>query len=278
MKIILVGRGYWGSKLERVLLAAEHTLVDIVELPRDGAEALHDAGSKGAQAAVIATPAETHYALASAALHAGLDVLVEKPLTLSRQRSAELAAFAANQGKILAVDSTFVHTAVFGKLRLLRQVHGPVRRYQSLRLAPGPDHVTLAAGWDLIVHDVAILEALGELRQGSVVKALPGEYTASARFALSSGGVADCHASRRWPEKVRTTAIEFADGTMVTWIGERLLNKDGAELLHETIEPLRAMLDDFIRRCELRLLLGLTDGQHGVEVCGLLEEAFGAGG
>jgi predicted dehydrogenase len=54
-------------------------------------------------ALVIATPAERHYAMARAALLAGKDVFVEKPLTLHCHEAEILSSLAERQARILMV-------------------------------------------------------------------------------------------------------------------------------------------------------------------------------
>ena len=56
---------------------------------------------------VICTPNDTHYALAKLALEAGLDVLCEKPLSLTAGEAADLARIAARRRRILAVPFTY---------------------------------------------------------------------------------------------------------------------------------------------------------------------------
>jgi len=51
---------------------------------------------------VIATPNDTHFTLAQAALNAGKHVVVDKPLTTSAAEARSLIALAAEKGKILA--------------------------------------------------------------------------------------------------------------------------------------------------------------------------------
>ena len=93
-RVGVVGAGYWGPNLIRNLAElpgsplaavadANPTRLDYIRA-RYPAVALYDAGAtlfnaQGIDAVVIATPAETHYALAREALLAGKHVFVEKP-------------------------------------------------------------------------------------------------------------------------------------------------------------------------------------------------------
>src|SRR5918998_2916647 len=92
--VAVVGAGYWGINHVRNFyeLGALRMICDTnreflaqlagrfpgVRVETDYRKALADESIRGV---VIATPAETHYSVASAAIEAGKDVLVEKPLT-----------------------------------------------------------------------------------------------------------------------------------------------------------------------------------------------------
>src|ERR1700693_1708893 len=95
-KIGLVGCGYWGSNLCRVL--AQHPQVDLRWICDPSPKALEKARrvAPGAglmttvesalahgevDGGVVAVPVESHYEVAMAALQAGRHVLVEKPLS-----------------------------------------------------------------------------------------------------------------------------------------------------------------------------------------------------
>jgi predicted dehydrogenase len=56
---------------------------------------------------VICTPNDTHYALARYALESGMDVLCEKPLSLSVAEAAELSRVASRRRRLLAVPFTY---------------------------------------------------------------------------------------------------------------------------------------------------------------------------
>jgi virulence factor len=55
------------------------------------------------QAAVVLTPAPTHFELIQTLLQAGVDVLVEKPATLSSQETARLGELAEKGGRVFMV-------------------------------------------------------------------------------------------------------------------------------------------------------------------------------
>ena len=57
----------------------------------------------GIQVVTIATPNSSHYAVAKAALEAGLHVICEKPLTIRLEDAQELQALALEKGRVLGV-------------------------------------------------------------------------------------------------------------------------------------------------------------------------------
>ena len=58
----------------------------------------------GVRAVTVATPNATHYPIARACLEAGLDVLCEKPLTMTVEEAVALRDLAATSGRVLAVN------------------------------------------------------------------------------------------------------------------------------------------------------------------------------
>ena len=55
----------------------------------------------------VCTPNDSHYAIAKAALEADLDVMCEKPLSITLEEAAELEALAASRGRVLAIPFTY---------------------------------------------------------------------------------------------------------------------------------------------------------------------------
>lgn len=70
---------------------------------------------------VIATPTDSHYAIASAALQRGVDVFVEKPLTMSAAESGELAYLARANHAVAQVGYVNRFNEVFQAVHTLLQ-------------------------------------------------------------------------------------------------------------------------------------------------------------
>jgi len=130
----LIGYGYWGPNLARNLSETDGlrltAIADARADRRAAAERRHpgillcsDADSLVARddldAVVIATPIDTHYPLAKAAIERGKHVLVEKPLAGSKAHAEALGALAEQHDVRLMVDHTFVYNGAVRRIREL---------------------------------------------------------------------------------------------------------------------------------------------------------------
>jgi hypothetical protein len=240
-----------------------------VGVDRDSIKAFDFGGNF--DAAIIATPPASHYELAMRCMRARKDVLVEKPMGTSHGQATVMADYATKHGLVLSVDSTFCHTKSFAFLKALDK---PLLSYQSIRLAPPMPQAQIAAGWDLIVHDLAILQGLGCLTGGGM--GIEDGEVAQCAFELPSGGSAFIFASRAWPTKERSIVLHFPGETYKWTLSglERVGGMVPAPALKEDEEPLKRLILDFELRCAERHLGGITDGTHGAEVVGCLERLF----
>ena len=263
MRVALIGcSGYWGQKLQRVLEERGHFITGIDKHNLDCLEYTR------AEAAFIATPPDTHYSLAMRAMKAGMDVLVEKPMALKTSHACAMTDYAKENGVVLSVDSTFLHTDA---AKFFLDLGQPLVSYQSIRLAPPMPQAKINAAWDLLVHDISILQRLsGAIVPG--VGAVDGSV-ATAAIPLQSGGSAFMMGSRCWTHKVREIVLHYPKGTFL-WKLDGVYSPDGWSLVSETQEPLQRLVMDFERRCQERRIEGLTDGTHGAEVVGCLERLF----
>ena len=175
LNLAIAGLGRWGTHLLRNFLALPGARV--IALVDPNRQRLYDLCDRfgltdtvtcydswpqalahpGLAAAVVATPASTHYPMIKAALESGLHVLSEKPLTLESATSAALCQLAAAQQRQLMVDHTYLfHPAVQQGRDLCEQL-GPLRYGYAARTNLGPVRPDADVFWDLAIHDVAIL-------------------------------------------------------------------------------------------------------------------------
>jgi predicted dehydrogenase len=178
VQVGVLGCGHWGQNLVRnfaslgVLAAVcdpkEHGRQRAAELAC-GAPILDSPEAvlldPSIQAVVIATPAETHFALASKALENGKDVFVEKPLCVHYAQGCELHRLAERTGRVLMVGHLLeYHPAVLRLRELMAQGDlGRTSYIYSNRLNFGKVRIEENALWSFAPHDVAvILRLVGE--------------------------------------------------------------------------------------------------------------------
>lgn len=175
VRVAVVGVGYWGKNLARNFhdLGALAVLCDT----HDAAEArcrqdypgvrfsrnLSDVFSDpDVTAVVFATPAVTHYKMAKAALEAGKDVFVEKPLAIDVKHGEELVKLAAEKGRILMVGHILrYHPAILKLQELIRGgALGKIHYLYSNRLNIGKIRTEENILWSFAPHDISVMLAL----------------------------------------------------------------------------------------------------------------------
>jgi predicted dehydrogenase len=108
---------------------------------------------------VIATPVNTHYPLAKAALLAGKHVFVEKPITSRSENARELVELAARLELTLMVGHTFVFNPAVRAVRDIVQSGelGQIYYMNSIRANLGLLQPDINVMWDLAPHDISML-------------------------------------------------------------------------------------------------------------------------
>ncbi|HTF35264.1 MAG TPA: Gfo/Idh/MocA family oxidoreductase [Myxococcota bacterium] len=111
------------------------------------------------QAVMVATPAETHFPVASAAIAAGKDVFVEKPMTIDVEEARALIEQADAAGRILMVGHLLEYHPAILKLHELVQSGelGKIRYVISNRLNLGKIRTEENALWSFAPHDIAVI-------------------------------------------------------------------------------------------------------------------------
>ena len=173
INVAIIGYGYWGKNLVRNFNALDICEVTYV-CEKDATKAqkciklypkinvVSDYNilmrDDTLQAIVIATPVDSHYQLAKAALKNGKHVLVEKPLTSSFAEANELMELANSLKLLIMVDHTFLYT---GAVRFLKEqadsgVFGNINYVDSTRINLGLFQHDVNVLWDLAPHDISI--------------------------------------------------------------------------------------------------------------------------
>ena len=216
--IAVIGCGYWGTNLVRTLasLGLLGAVADASNGARARAQQLAPAtpfferadpilSDPSIDAVMIATPAETHYKLASLALAAGKHVFVEKPLTIRIEHAQDLIAQARAAKRVLMVGHLLEYHPAIVKLRQLVDdgVLGKIRYIVSNRLNLGKIRTEENALWSFAPHDIAVILRL--------VGSMPFEVVATGGSYLQPN-IAD----------VTVTQLLFNDGVrshiFVSWL------------------------------------------------------------
>ena len=155
--------------------------------------------TQSVDAVIVAVPTESHYAVVSEALRAGLDVLVEKPIAANLVEAEKLLTLADQGGRVLQVGHLEWFNSALARIRGL--IRDP-RFVEAHRMGPFSDRATdIDIVRDLMIHDLDILQQiLGE--QPDRIEAVgipvlsPNIDIANARITFPSGCVANLTASR----------------------------------------------------------------------------------
>jgi UDP-2-acetamido-3-amino-2,3-dideoxy-glucuronate N-acetyltransferase len=159
----------------------------------------------GIQGVVIATPAETHFAIAREALLSGKHVFVEKPLVLFEKEGDELITIAKDKKLILMVGHLLQYHPIFMHLKQLALSGdlGRINYIYSHRLNLGKIRQEENILWSFAPHDISMILSLAGEEPESVM-ATGGNYLHKK--------IAD----------VTTTHLEFASGMrshiFVSWL------------------------------------------------------------
>ena len=309
--VAVIGCGYWGKNLVRNFhaLGALDMVCDPFETGRTlarelvaGIEVVENVESvlrsEAISAVAIATPAETHRALAERCLQAGKDVFVEKPMALTAAEGESMEAVAEKNERILMVGHLLEYHPAVSKLRELIDSGelGMVNYVYSNRLNFGKVRTEENALWSFAPHDVAvILRLFGgppvEVTAcgGSYLTPNLADVTVSClRFA--DGRRAHVFVSWLHPFKEQRLVV-VGDNKMAVFddvaaVGQKLVlypNRvdfgDGMPmLLQEDSFPVEFPSDEPLR-CECRHFLNrirdrkqpLTDASSGIAVLRVLE-------
>ncbi len=313
--LALVGAGYWGKNLARNFhaLGVLHTLCDrsVEILTSYGADyaAVHKTTSfdevlrnSVITKVAIAAPAVLHHQLAKAALLAGKDVYVEKPLCLDIAEAEELVELAERLGRILMVGHLLqFHPCVTELQRLVAQGElGRVQYITSNRLNLGKIRQEENALWSFAPHDISVILSLvgGQL---PLQVRCTGESYLTPRVAdttLTSFRFADnvrAHIFVSWlnPFKEQKLTIVGSRGMVVfddtkPWNDKLVMHRDylvwadgrvptpskavGTPVIVPEREPLREECAHFVDSCRNRQA-PRTDGREGLRVLRVLRAA-----
>lgn len=314
-KIAVLGCGYWGKNLVRNFhgLGALGLVCDPAEAGRDTAKSLSpevtisdslDAAlaDDTITAVAIAAPAIQHFALVKAALQAGKDVFVEKPLCLDAAEGQELVALADRMGRVLMVGHLLQYHPHVQALHTLLATGdlGKLHYITSNRLNLGKIRREENALWSFAPHDISVILSLAAGQLPDRVRCTGGEYLnhgvadttlTAMRFSngiqahvfvswlnpfkeqkltvVGSAGIAVFDDTKPWAEKlvIYRHYLTWANGQVPT------ANKTSGEPVPvPESEPLANECRHFLECC-LHRRTPRTDGREGLRVLSVLQAA-----
>jgi predicted dehydrogenase len=238
LNVAVVGLGYWGPNLLRVLFELDNVDVGyICDLDADrlarfakrypSAHATRDLdrvlADRDVDAVVIATPVFSHFNLASRCLRAGKHVFVEKPLASSSAEANELLELADETDRVIMCGHTFLYSPAVRAVKGLldRGELGDVYFISSSRVNLGLHQRDVSVVWDLGPHDFSILlywmdempEWVGAVGRDSVVPGIPD--VAFIDLGFGSGALAHIEMSWLAPSKLRRTVVVGSEKMVV---------------------------------------------------------------
>ena len=304
MRIAVIGAGNWGRNLVRNLSDMD-VLSHVVDQKDDYLKEISSQFSdvecldsfeslleSNIDAVAIATPAQSHFEIASTFLKSGKDVFIEKPMTLCSKEASELVDIAKLNNSILMVGHMLLYQPAiqFIKTYLAEGHIGQIYHLHQERLKLGRVRSKENVIWSLGVHDIAVLlylvgSAPHEIQysgHSGVQEQIQDD--AYVHMTFESGTKAHLHSSWIWPENSRCMRIIGSKGMLVydemkqtvtlhkKRIGEELENIDeGEETLFEgSAQPLRLEMEHFVHCIKTRET-PISDGLSGLAVIRVLE-------
>jgi UDP-2-acetamido-3-amino-2,3-dideoxy-glucuronate N-acetyltransferase len=308
-KIAVVGMGYWGRNLVRnfhelgaLTLVCDSDQSIEARLSEDYANVRFCSkfgavlADPGITAVALATPAVAHYEMARAALAAGKDVFVEKPLATEVAQGAELQRLAEAHDRVLMVGHILRYHPGVLKLQELVRIGalGQMRYVYSNRLNIGKIRTEENILWSFAPHDISVILAmLDELP--SRVSSQGGAYlnrnvydVTVSQFEFPSGVQAHIFVSWLHPIKEQRLVVVGSDKMAVfddtaenklvlyphrvEWKNRipMAVKAQGEPVIFDQAEPLKEECRHFLE-CVASRNRPVTDAKEGLRVLRVLD-------
>jgi predicted dehydrogenase len=236
--VAVVGLGYWGPNLLRVLadnLDAEVRWICDLDTDRLSRYRRRHPGARvtsrlervladpEVEAVLIATPVHTHHQLAAEVLAAGKHAFVEKPLASSSRLADELVTLASDHDRILMCGHTFLYSPPVRAVKRMIEAGtlGDIYFISSSRVNLGLHQRDVSVIWDLGPHDFSILlywlsevpTCVRAVGRDSIVRGIAD--VAFVTMSYASGIVANVELSWLAPSKLRRTVLVGSDRMVI---------------------------------------------------------------
>lgn len=303
--IAVIGCGLWGRNIVRNFynLNALHTVCDLdnenlkivkndypeVNVTNDFNEVLNNKEINGV---IVVTPSHTHYKVVKAALEAGKNVYVEKPISTVAEEARQLSLLADAKNLVLMVGHLLLYHPAVNRLKSLvsEGALGDIRYIQSDRLNINHFKNDRSVMWDLAPHDVSmasyilgkepirVISAVGASSDNNDIMDITHvsiEYEGGVIAQISDSWI---HPQKRVNFLIRgTKASAMFDDTLtenkLQIFDNSVPNTVKTESLdYIEIEPLKLECQHFLN-CIEQGKKARSDGENGFNVTKVLEEA-----
>ncbi|MBI5044218.1 MAG: Gfo/Idh/MocA family oxidoreductase [Nitrospirae bacterium] len=299
IKVGVIGVGYLGEHHARVYSQLKGVeLVGVVDVNKNRADeiarkintrAYYDYRDiiKLVDAVSIVVPTRLHYKIADEFLNKGVDILLEKPITITVSEADKLIKKAKAKRLILQVGHIERYNSA---VMALEPVIDRPRYIESRRFGPFADRVSdVDVILDMMIHDIDIILSLVDSDIKSINATGVSVMTshndiANAHIEFTNGCVANLTVSRMSMDKLRKISI-YQPETYITIdykeqeiilhkrIWNRINNRMIPEISTENIdlikeEPLKAELASFIESVKTRKkpIVSGIEGRKALEV------------
>ena len=151
MNLAIIGVGYWGSKIADTARLLPYTTVKTFDIDDDYTMDKIDA-------AVVATPAETHYEVTKTLLERGIACLVEKPIADSLSKAQYLLGIAEAKNTVLQSGHILLFTPTTEYIKRTFDIDN-LKFVETRRLNFGniPKY-QIPLEHHLLIHDLALID------------------------------------------------------------------------------------------------------------------------
>lgn len=304
-KIAVIGCGVWGRNIVRNFynLNVLDTVCDIdeenlkkisqeyakVTVTKDFNDILNNSEITGV---AVVTPSHTHYGLVKAALMAGKNVYVEKPISTVAEEAKDLTNLANERGLVLMVGHLLLYHPAVNRLKMLinEGALGEVVYAQSDRLNVNYFKNDRSVMWDLAPHDLSMISYVTGKEPLRVISAVGCSSDKNEIMDITHIGIEfedglTAHISDSWitPKKHVTLLVRGTKATAILddTVAENKLqifdnfsagSSTNVHLDYLEIEPLKLECQHFVSCCETGKK-ARSDGENGFTVVKILEEA-----
>jgi len=305
LRVAVIGAGFWGKNQARVLSQLEQAeLLGVCDVDEARAKAVAAEfhvpyftnkadvfARKDLDAVTICTPTTTHKEVATQALQAGKNILVEKPMTSTVAEARELVALAKERGLRLMPGHIERFNPAVDYLRSLldEKKLGTVTLFHARRVGRWPERIgDVGVVRDTAIHDIDLARYIFQDEARSVhakigsVRHTKEDY-AEIMLEFKRGGTAFIDANWLTPRKTRTLIVTGSEATVqLDYISQEIVIEDSKQATKPNLEkqePLRLELahfaDSTLNNKPFRA--NGEDGLRAVEICEVVLQAGTSG-